>query len=235
MSTHLRGVTLLMDWDGCLVNSLPYWKLSVIEALADLNLVATDAQLATALHQWSYLSQLGVPDLQAFSQSLYSHFRSHLKDIDLNPGAGEALEQMQQAGVTMAVVTSSPLAKVAPVAKRLALSHFFRAIITKDDVDRLKPHPEPLHLAMRQLNCLAHRTFMVGDGKVDVQASNEAGVRALWYHPDHNHDFHSNRSETALLPQFEVQHWDQMVPLLTRLTADPHAPPSPEKMGVKFG
>lgn len=217
MSTHLRGATLLMDWDGCLVDSLPYWRLSVVEALADLGITATATQLATALHQWSYLTDLGVPDLNAFSQSLYGHFRAHLPDIALNPGAQNALEQLHLAGVGMAIVTSSPLAKVAPVAERLALRHYFQRIITKDDVEQLKPHPEPLHLAMSQLDCQPHRTFMIGDGKVDVLAGNQAGIRSLWYHPDHNHDFHSNRAETASLPHHELQHWDQLLPLLATL------------------
>lgn len=220
MSLLLRGATLLIDWDGCLVNSLPYWRRSVVEALADLNITASDTELATALHQWSTLSDLGVPDLNAFSQSLYGHFRAHLPSIQLNPGARDALEQLQQAGVGMAVVTSSPLAKVAPVAARLALTHYFQRIITKDDVDQLKPHPEPLHLAMSQLACQPHRTFMMGDGKVDVLAGNHAGVRSLWYHPDHNHDFHSNRVETATLPHHELQHWDELLPLLTALLGE---------------
>lgn len=211
------NTSLLLDWDGCLVNSLPYWRMAVIETLADANITATATELATALHKWSTLKDLGVPDLDQFSLALYAHFRQHLTDIPLNPGALTALRRLQCAGVKMAIVTSSPLAKVAPVLERFSLESFFDTVVTKDSVTHLKPHPEPVQQAMQRLNSQAIRTYMMGDGRVDVMAGNNAGVTSLWYHPQHNHEFHSDRHETAILPHHEVNHWDALLPLLETL------------------
>ncbi len=223
------GTSLLLDWDGCLVNSLPFWRMAVVETLADLNIRATDTELATALHRWGTLTDLGVPDLAEFSQALYGHFRAHLPDIQLNPGALMALTELQAAGVKMAIVTSSPMAKVVPVLERFALEPFFDTLVTKDSVSQLKPHPEPLYQAMQQLNSRADRTYMMGDGRVDVLAGNQAGVTSLWYHPQHNHEFHSDRGETAALPQHEVIHWDALLPLMHQLQNPPLSGSMPKR------
>jgi HAD superfamily hydrolase (TIGR01549 family) len=52
----------------------------------------------------------------------------------------------------------------------------FGAIVTRQDVKRLKPHPEPIRLAAEQLGYGPEQCIMVGDTTVDVQAGQRAGT-----------------------------------------------------------
>jgi HAD superfamily hydrolase (TIGR01509 family) len=51
----------------------------------------------------------------------------------------------------------------------------FKVIVTRQDVKRLKPHPEPVKLAAEQLGYPPEQCVMVGDTTVDVQAGKRAG------------------------------------------------------------
>jgi phosphoglycolate phosphatase-like HAD superfamily hydrolase len=59
------------------------------------------------------------------------------------------------------------------------LIDLFDVIVTRDDVRRLKPHPEPVLQAMEKLEAEADRCVMVGDTSVDVLAARAAGINSI--------------------------------------------------------
>ena len=78
----------------------------------------------------------------------------------------------------MAVVTS----KTREMALRtLAVCGFdegFPVVVTADEVRRGKPHPEPVHVALRELGVRAGPAVLfVGDSPHDLEAGRAAGVR----------------------------------------------------------
>jgi phosphoglycolate phosphatase len=52
----------------------------------------------------------------------------------------------------------------------------FKTVVTRQDVKRLKPHPEPVRHAAEQLGYSPAQCVMVGDTTVDVQAGKRAGA-----------------------------------------------------------
>jgi HAD superfamily hydrolase (TIGR01549 family) len=60
-----------------------------------------------------------------------------------------------------------------------ALAGCFSVVVTHEDSRRLKPHPEPIHCAAKQLGVAIERCLMVGDTGLDVRAAKTAGAYAV--------------------------------------------------------
>lgn len=210
----MKDYSILFDWDGCLANTLPQWYQALKETFNELGLEAKDSELLLSMQDWSHLPKYGVTDVPLFASCLYANFYRHLDDIKLNPGARELLIELRERNAKLAIVTSSPLIKLEPVINRLDIGKLFDTLITKNDVEQLKPHPEPLHLAMSRLNSIPHKTIMIGDSLVDVQAGKSADVRTIWYNPSHNAEFHNAGIIADLNPDHQIDHWQKMVPLI---------------------
>jgi HAD superfamily hydrolase (TIGR01509 family) len=63
--------------------------------------------------------------------------------------------------------------------ERFGLHQYFGAIVTREDVRRLKPHREPILRAAEQLGMPPERCIVVGDTTVDVQSGKRAGAMTV--------------------------------------------------------
>ncbi len=61
----------------------------------------------------------------------------------------------------------------------LGLHGVFDAIVTADDVKRVKPDPEGIFKILEMVREEPKRTFMVGDTEMDILAAKNAGVRSI--------------------------------------------------------
>ena len=114
--------------------------------------------------------------LQSWMQAMRGQRRP--EEMRLIPGVAETLRQLQQR-YKLAVVTTRSRATTQHALASNGLDDVFAVIITRDDVRRLKPHPEPVLLAIRQLGLQADQCVMVGDTPVDILAARAAGTRAV--------------------------------------------------------
>jgi len=93
-------------------------------------------------------------------------------------GAPEMLREL--AGrYRLAIVTSRGRGEAMAFLEQYGLADLFYAIITRDDVARLKPHPMPLRAAAHKLGLPLAQCVMVGDTGVDVIAARSAGALAV--------------------------------------------------------
>lgn len=60
-----------------------------------------------------------------------------------------------------------------------ALGDCFSVVVTHEDTWRLKPHPEPIRHAAKQLGVAVERCLMVGDTRVDIRAAKATGACAV--------------------------------------------------------
>jgi HAD superfamily hydrolase (TIGR01549 family) len=63
--------------------------------------------------------------------------------------------------------------------EQYALLDCFSVVVTHEDTWRLKPHPEPIRYAAKQLGIAVERCLMVGDTGVDVRSAKAAGAWAV--------------------------------------------------------
>lgn len=61
----------------------------------------------------------------------------------------------------------------------MKLDPFFKVIISLDEVEHEKPHPEPIEKALKLLNSTPQEAMMVGDNYHDIEAGKNAGTASV--------------------------------------------------------
>ncbi len=91
----------------------------------------------------------------------------------------EMLETLKKSGKKMGIVTTRRINSLMRSLKRYDIEKYFDVIITRDNVDRRKPHPEPIAKALELLGIAASdRVLYVGDKQEDdIIAGNALGLK----------------------------------------------------------
>ena len=98
--------------------------------------------------------------------------------VPLRPNVRETLQAL--AGkVRMAIVTGSPAAQFDAVHRFTDLRGFFEAVVTSDDYERSKPHPDAYIAAIGMIGLPAGRCVAVEDSPRGVAAALSAGLRCI--------------------------------------------------------
>ncbi len=111
-------------------------------------------------------------------------YRAHYAGIacdatDLLPGATECTQQLRDAGLRLAFVTSKKRTYAEMILGHLGLLEPFECRIGPEDVTHGKPHAEPVLKVLEQLGLPADEMLVVGDTAFDVGAAHNAGVRCV--------------------------------------------------------
>jgi pyrophosphatase PpaX len=95
------------------------------------------------------------------------------------PNAREVMAELRAAGIRMGVVTTK-IRKTSEMGLALCeMAEFVEAIVSLDDVEHAKPHPEPVLKALIAMDADPATTIMVGDSSGDLLAARAAGVRSV--------------------------------------------------------
>ncbi|MGO4076160.1 HAD-IA family hydrolase, partial [Staphylococcus aureus] len=78
------------------------------------------------------------------------------------------LKVLQDRGFKLGIVTTKIRDTVLMGLKLTGLEPFFEVIVTLDDVQNEKPHPEPVQLAISKLGSDPHEAVMIGDNYHDI-------------------------------------------------------------------
>lgn len=76
----------------------------------------------------------------------------------------------------LAVASTRSEAEGLAFVESINATQYIQTIVGRDSVQRIKPHPQPLHEAARRLNVPIERCLMVGDTTPDVRAARRAGA-----------------------------------------------------------
>ena len=89
----------------------------------------------------------------------------------------ETLEQLHAMGIKLAIVSTKGREGISRGMKVLGAGHLFDVIVGIDDVTHVKPHPEPILLALQKLGVTKEEAIMIGDNSHDIEGGKNAGVR----------------------------------------------------------
>ncbi|MFD2214702.1 pyrophosphatase PpaX [Metabacillus endolithicus] len=110
----------------------------------------------------------------------------------------ETVKTLKEKGFKLGIVTTKIRATVNMGLTLTKLDQFFDVVVTLDDVENAKPHPEPVLKALEQLGSKPEEAIMVGDNHHDVEAGKNAGTKTAgvaWsikgrdYISSHNPDY----------------------------------------------
>ncbi len=181
--------TALFDLDGTLIDSIDLILASYRHTLAAHGLPAVpDSEwmrgvgtpLRVQLGQWA-----ASPDELLALVATYREYNlaNHDQMILPFPGIAELLLGVRAAGLRTGVVTSKNREGTKRGLRLFGLEEFIEVLVCADDVERPKPHPEPVERAVQQLGADPATTIFVGDSIHDLHSGRGAGVltgAVLW-------------------------------------------------------
>ena len=211
---HKKFEYFLFDWDGCLVDTLPIWLEGMKEGLSVFNIDAPYEYIKRGFHGWDVFRDLGLTDMELFAEQVNQYLHTHIADIKFNDGVPSLLKELRVNDLKAAIVSSAEEPRVLPVLRRLEAIDFFECVVTRDDVARLKPDPEPVEKAIRGLSGQKEKTVIIGDSFVDVESGKNAGISTVWFSSQANQDYHLNIRASDLNPDLTISHMSEIEKLI---------------------
>jgi HAD superfamily hydrolase (TIGR01509 family) len=118
--------------------------------------------------------------LDLFSRGVDVHVHASLDaHMPVKPGVVEMLDFLGERGLPLAVATSSSRKTTERHLGRAGLLDRFRAIATRNDVERGKPHPDLYLEAARRLDVPAAHCIAFEDSNTGLTAAHAAGTMAI--------------------------------------------------------
>ena len=174
------------DMDGTLVDTEPYWinaEHSIVEEAGGVwndeyahQLVGNDLMVsAEFIRDNSPVTLEPVEIVEDLLRRVIAQVSEH---VPWRPGAIELLTALRAAGVPNALVTMSWRSLADSVVSALP-EGTFAAVITGDEVEHGKPHPEPYLAAARALGVEVTDCIAIEDSPTGVRSAVAAGVPTL--------------------------------------------------------
>lgn len=116
-------------------------------------------------------------EVAAALEFFLAYYRAHALDYTvLYPGVRESLEMLQEANVTMALLTNKPIGITKMIMEHLKLSDMMFRMYGGNSFEQKKPHPVGIDTLRAEAQVSREETWMVGDSSVDIQTARNAGV-----------------------------------------------------------
>jgi len=103
-----------------------------------------------------------------------------MRRLPPHPDAAPALDRLREAGLTLAALTNSPLDVARAQLAHAGLADRFHEILSADQVQALKPRPEPYHLVARTFDVAPAEVRLVAAHAWDVSGALAAGCAAAF-------------------------------------------------------
>jgi pyrophosphatase PpaX len=200
----VRYSTMLFDFDGTLTNSLELWLQSYHFAFSKFNFTHSDDVVIKKCFYRSLNDvavEFNIP-VEEFRIHLNTGLRNAFENPVLFEGVVEMLRACKESGTRIGLVTSSGAEVVHKALRFMKIDSFFSTIVTADDIQNYKPHPEPVLLAMKRLDSKAASTMFVGDSQADILAGHAAGTDTALFYPAAHERFYELKTLSQTKPHF---------------------------------
>jgi len=177
---------VLFDMDGLLVDSEPQWFAAETRTVQQLGGVWGKEQQVDLLgSNLTFAAEYMIEHtgsarpVNEVMQLLLDNMTHELaRGVSFRPGALELVSKLAAEKIAMALVTSSVRVHAEAVLQHVP-GNPFSAIVTADDVTRLKPHPEPYLTALELIGAAAWQTVVLEDSPTGIAAAEAAGCHVV--------------------------------------------------------
>jgi HAD superfamily hydrolase (TIGR01509 family) len=176
---------VIFDLDGVLADSEPWWNEIDAKLLAEhgviyrgehhQNVLGVSYPLAVEFYKKTFGLSVPADEMMRRRGEIATEFFANR--IDLFPSVNPTLKELRQMNLHLAVATSSVSASARPFLDRHILTQFFEVIVTGEEVDRGKPHPDIYLRAAEKLNVAADACLVIEDSLSGVAAAKAANMR----------------------------------------------------------
>jgi len=183
MASPFYGV--IFDLDGVLADSEPWWNQIDAKLLAESgfdyrgeyhrDVLGVNYRLAVEFYKNAFHISASVEELMRRRGEIATDFFANC--VDLFPFAKTTLEQLREMKLYLAVATSSVSSSARPLLDRTGIRRLFRVVITGDEVQQGKPHPDIYLSAAKKLRISPEACLVIEDSLAGIAAGKAANMR----------------------------------------------------------
>jgi HAD superfamily hydrolase (TIGR01509 family) len=176
---------IIFDLDGVLADSEPWWNEIDKKLLGEYgivyrgeyhrNVLGVSYQLAVEFYKKAFGLTAPTEELMRRRGEIAAEFFANR--VGLFPSTRQTLEHLRQMNLHLAVATSSVSASARPFLDRYQLTAFFNVIVTGDEIERGKPHPDIYLRAAEKLGVSATECLVIEDALSGIAAGKAAEMR----------------------------------------------------------
>ena len=178
---------VIFDLDGVLADSEPWWSQIDAKLLANYgvtyrgeyhqNVVWVSYRLAVEFYKKAFGLSVPTEEMMRRRGEIATEFFANR--VGLFASVQEALEDLRQMKLHLAVATSSVSTSARPFLDRHELTGCFEVIVTGEEVERGKPAPDIYLCAADKLGLTADACLVVEDALPGVAAAKAAKMRVV--------------------------------------------------------
>jgi 16S rRNA pseudouridine516 synthase len=176
---------VIFDLDGVLADSEPWWNQIDAKLLAEhgvsyrgeyhQNVLGVSYRLAVEFYKNAFHLSASEEELMQRRGEIATDFFANR--VDLFSSAKTTLERLREMKLALAVATSSVSASARPLLDRTGIRSLFSVVITGDEVQQGKPHPDIYLLAAKKLGISPEACLVIEDSLAGITAGKAAHMR----------------------------------------------------------
>lgn len=183
-----RYYAILFDLDGALIKSTyqsKEAKIALINKLKELGINVNNISmddttmdiLSKANAQIKKNRDISLEDAKRIMNEILDRFDIEaISRSELIHNTKSVLLSLRNKGLRLGIVTNSSRQGVKFALEKFSLRKYFDIIVTRNDVEKIKPCEEGIIKALTSLGCRRPQVMYVGDSWVDIKAAKNAGV-----------------------------------------------------------
>ena len=216
---------LLFDCDGIIADSEFHWNQIDREHLAAYGVAAYDGQLKEHIIGTSFAHSIGFYrehfGIEAPLDEMIAHrtdvaAKFYAEQIPIYAGTRETLEECRALGLKMAVATSSVGRLIRPFLQRHDIEKYFDFIVTGEQVENGKPHPDIYRKAAAGVQTDPANCLVIEDALAGLESGRAAGARTVALPDPRWLDVAQFEGKS----DFKIEELSELVPLVKRLMSE---------------
>ena len=212
---NFKYKAVIFDMDGVLIDSEPLYNVGDQVLFERLGIPFSKSDL-----EWMTGANAAViakkmlethPNLPYTAEQIIQHYDQNLihtlccaPELQLIAGVDRLIPALKQAGIKVAIASSSCDKMVYYVVGRFGLYNLLDAIVTGDEVVYSKPYPEIYQKAAAALGLEPGECVSVEDSINGIKASQAAGIKCMAYTATNRHGFDLSFADYSI-DNFEVK------------------------------
>ncbi len=208
--------TLIFDFDGTLVDSMPYWSRAMLQLLDAKgigyppDIIARITPLGNVGAVDYFRNELGlqISDEDAVT-FIVTHMLPHYRDkILLKDGVSSFLQKARAQGYTLAILTASPHITLDPCLKRNGIYDLFDAVWSCEDFGKTKSDPTIYTDAAARLHTTTENCIFFDDNIHAIATAKAAGMTTIGVYDPSGDSFADELKTTATQYIYSFAHFD---------------------------
>jgi HAD superfamily hydrolase (TIGR01509 family) len=173
------------DLDGVLADSEPWWNQIDSKLLGEhgvnyggeyhRNVLGVSYRVAVEFYKNAFHISASVEELMRRRGEIATDFFANR--VGLFPSARTTLEQLREMKLHLAVATSSVSTSARPFLERTGIRNLFGVVVTGDEVQQGKPHPDIYLKTAKKLGIAPEACLVIEDALSGIYAAKAANIR----------------------------------------------------------